>query len=131
MCWCNKMYYFFSRCPILFGPVYRLFARLEFQSEGAVGNKAHVHFLLWLEGDGEAHNQARICNIFTEAFGRKYNTHPEQLRTLGLIETEEDYAKMCDLFMELQYHHCTTHCRVSGEIFFIMFGAGTTCVRFR
>lgn len=105
------------RCPKLFGKVEKLYARLEFQSHGARGNKCHVHFLLWLEnGNTEKaleENQKRISNVFSHAFSSSYECDAEHLIEFGLIETEEQLKEVEKAYRTRQTHNCTDHCKVS------------------
>ena len=91
----------------IIGKVKNLFYRFEFQGAEAKGNKPHVHCGITLDKEPEAVSVARICCSSLSFHSHQYGTDFDNLKKLGLIDSETDYNKWIDIVSCVNHHDCS------------------------
>nr|XP_039257388.1 uncharacterized protein LOC120334012 [Styela clava] len=90
------------------GPIKHMFARLEFQSTGSPGNKAHVHIGAALFDESEETTLNRIsCNPETVFNDEKFGVTRHQLLQKGIVENSSDFDDLKKLYLNLSTHDCS------------------------
>nr|XP_039259083.1 uncharacterized protein LOC120335608 isoform X2 [Styela clava] len=90
------------------GPIQHMFARLEFQSTGSPGNKAHVHIGAALFDEKEETTLNRIsCNPETVFNDERFGVTRHQLLQKGIVENSSDFDDLKKLYNILSTHDCS------------------------
>ncbi|XP_039271516.2 uncharacterized protein LOC120345964 [Styela clava] len=90
------------------GPIHHMFARLEFQSTGSPGNKAHVHIGAALFDEDEETTLNRIsCNPETVFNDEKFGVTRHQLLQKGIVENSFDFDDLKNLYLKMSTHDCS------------------------
>ncbi|XP_077976105.1 uncharacterized protein LOC144431999 [Styela clava] len=89
------------------GPIKHMFARLEFQSTGSPGNKAHVHIGAALFDEDEETTLNRIsCNPETVFNDESFGVTRHQLLKKGIVENSSEFDDLRKLYLKVSTHDC-------------------------
>nr|XP_039271517.1 uncharacterized protein LOC120345964 isoform X2 [Styela clava] len=90
------------------GPIHHMFARLEFQSTGSPGNKAHVHIGAALFDEDEKTTLSRIsCNPETVFNDESFGVTRHQLMRKGIVKNSSDFDDLKKLYFKMSTHDCS------------------------
>nr|XP_039258626.1 uncharacterized protein LOC120335208 [Styela clava] len=90
------------------GPIRHMFARLEFQSTGSPGNKAHVHIGAALFDEPVETTLSRIsCNPETVFNDESFGVTRQQLLKNGIVERSSDFDDLKQLYIKMSTHNCS------------------------
>lgn len=100
-------YLLYSKEHIL-GDVISYWARFEFQSDGALGNKPHVHAGIALNPNtfNEKEVNQRIANRPCDYWCKELGTDYESLKENNLVDNWKDFCHIHKLIEDLQNHDC-------------------------